>query len=200
MKTKTAVLVVCATASLIALIGSASAPADVLCTTSGNPCGTKITQVHLTISSGASLSVKDTSTNEFATCTIGTISADITAQGLGVNPSGPITSQAWGGSGTGCLTTMATLKLGSVEFRTESGALVLYGKETETTLVAFGVSCTYGFGAGTKLGSINTGKPATFTMNAIVNKTAGSFLCPSTSRWSATWTVTNHSSLFVTNE
>jgi hypothetical protein len=173
---------------------------DIICTTNTDPCGTPITSLEGSISAGTSASLKDTSNNEFATCTVGSFGADITAQGNEENPSGPITSLTWGKSGAGCNTTVDTVVNGRLELKTEGGIPEIWGKETEFTLVAFGVSCTYGFGTGTTLGRFTTGTPGKLDLNAVLNKTAGSFLCPPTASWSGSWTITNHSSVFVANE
>jgi hypothetical protein len=187
-----------AAAALMAFAAS-SASADVVCTTSGNPCANKITSVVASLSK-ESANLTDTSGNSFATCTVGEVKGEITAQGKEVNPSGAITSLTWGAKGAGCNTTVDTVKNGKLELRTEGGASAVWASESEVTLVAFGVSCTYGAGTGTKIGTLNTGAGATMTINAIVNKTAGSFLCPSTAKWNGTYAVTNHSSVFITTE
>jgi hypothetical protein len=187
-----------AVAALMAFAAS-SASADVICTTSGNPCATKITTIHASISK-ESANLTDTSGNSFATCTVGEVQGEVTAQGKGINPSGPITSLTWGAKGAGCNTTVDTVASGSLELRTEGATKAIWAKASEVTLVAFGVSCSYGAGAETKIGTLNVGTPATMTINAIVNKTAGSFLCPSTAKWNGNYTVTNHTSVFVTTE
>jgi hypothetical protein len=199
MKHLKIVLAIAAAAALMAFIGAGTASADVICTTNTNPCTSKITTLTGSITGSGSL--KDTSNNEFATCTVASISGEITAQGLGINPSGPVNSLTWGAKGAGCNTTVDTVKSGRVELRTEGGSSVVWAMETEITLVAFGVSCTYGAnGTGTKLGVVTTGANATITANAVVNKTAGSFLCPSTTRLTGEGIATNHSAVFVTTE
>jgi hypothetical protein len=76
----------------------------------------------------------------------------------------------------------------------------VWAKKSDVTLTLFGVSCSYGAGSGTKSGTLNTGTRANVTVNSVINKTAGSFLCPSTVKYFGSYTVTHHSQLFVTQE
>jgi hypothetical protein len=184
-------------AAALMTFAASSASADVFCTTSSNPCGTKITTIHEV---AVHTTILATDGSSFMTCTVATVHKEIEAQGSGVNPSGRIASLTWGPKGSGCNTTVDTVKNGRFELRTEGGTKAIWGSETEITLVAFGVSCTYGAGAGTKIGTLNTGTPATMTVNSIINKTAGSFLCPSTAKWTGSVSTDNHTSVFVTNE
>ena len=63
---------------------------------------------------------------------------------------------------------------------THNGTLTLKGTEWTTSI--FGVSCSYGAKAeeALDLGILET---TTLTVNTVVNKTAGGFLCPSTAGW-----------------
>jgi hypothetical protein len=194
-------LTVVAATALMAVLGAGSASADVLCTENVNPCpaGKTVVSLIMTITSGQSTSMKDTAGNEFTTCTVGEVKGTVEKQGEGINPQGPITSLTWGASGAGCTTTFDTVKNGKLEVRTEGATKAVWGTETEVTTVAFGVSCTYGYGAGTTIGTLNTGTPATININTVINKTAGSFLCPSTARRSGSYTITNHLSVFLVN-
>ncbi|MGN6275722.1 MAG: DUF6531 domain-containing protein, partial [Solirubrobacterales bacterium] len=64
-------------------------------------------------------------------------------------------------------------------------------------MVIFGVSCTYGTGTGTTLGTLKGGEEPLLSISASVPKTAGGFLCPSTATWSAEYVVTEPHALFV---
>jgi hypothetical protein len=187
-------------AATMAFVGLGTASADVLCTTSGNPCANKITTIEASLSK-ESANLADTSGNALATCTVGTLKASITSQGSGVNPSGPITSLTWGAQGAGCNTTFDTVKNGSFEVRTEGSEATVWIKDTEVTLTAFGVSCTYGPGSIIKkFAKFLAGAIAHTIIDHILKKLGGSFLCPETVRWTGDYGITNHSAAFVTNE
>src|SRR4029079_4170789 len=71
------------------------------------------------------------------------------------------------------------------------------GKETQWTLGIFGVSCTYGFGAGTTLGTITGGSAPLLAISTAIAKTAGGFLCPSTTTWDAEYVFTEPHAIYV---
>jgi hypothetical protein len=73
-------------------------------------------------------------------------------------------------------------------------------KEAEVTVNIGGISCTYGSQTGTDIGTLTGGSPAKIDINAVVNKVAGGFACPSTAIWEANYTVTEPKSLYVLKE
>jgi hypothetical protein len=193
-------LAVVAVAAFMAFVGAGSASAGALCTVNTDPCpvGKTVTSIDASIVGTAEL--KDTAGNTFASCTVGTVAGTVEKQGEGINPQGPITSLTWGASGAGCNTTVDTVAKGRLEKKTEGGAQEVWASGAEVTLVAFGVSCTYGTGAGLTIGTFDTGHDPKLTINAVPNKTAGSFLCPSTARWSGTYTITNHTEIYTVSK
>jgi hypothetical protein len=193
-------LAVVAVAAFMAFVGAGSASAGALCTVNTDPCPTGKTVTTLDASLVGSASLKETTGSEFTTCTTGTFHGTVEKQGEGINPQGPITSLTWGASGAGCNTTVDTVKPGRFEERTEEGAQEVWISGLEFTVVAFGVSCTYGFGSGLTFGPFDAGHDPKVTANAVPQKTAGSFLCPSTSRWTGTYTITNHTEIYTVSK
>lgn len=93
-----------------------------------------------------------------------------------------------------CTFTTKTTSLGKLEVKYTSGSngTVIADSEIAVTVntVLFG-SCIYGVAAGTSLGTLTGGSPSTFDANAVVEKRSGSsFACPSTAKWTATYTNT----------
>jgi hypothetical protein len=75
---------------------------------------------------------------------------------------------------------------------------ILGAISVEVKITVFGTSCYYGTGAGTTLGTLVGGAPATLKVNTVVNEQEPqSFLCLNDARWEATFTVTSPSSLYV---
>ncbi|MGN6814857.1 MAG: hypothetical protein ACTHK3_02075 [Solirubrobacterales bacterium] len=93
-----------------------------------------------------------------------------------------------------CTSSISMLKLGSAKVEniegTENGTVV--EKESEVTFVSAGVSCIYGTGSGTDIGVLEAGSEETaLQVNAVLNKTGGSFLCANTIKWTGRWVLTN---------
>jgi hypothetical protein len=72
-------------------------------------------------------------------------------------------------------------------------------KGSQVTLNIFGVSCTYGTGEGTILGTITGGEAPELAINAALPKTAGGFLCPGTGVWNAKYIVTSPHAVHITS-
>jgi hypothetical protein len=109
---------------------------------------------------------------------------------------GTISTLSW----SGCEKTTTTLKTGELEIHWISGTTngTVTGKNSEVTINGiFGSSCVYGTGAGTDLGVLNGGTPATIEINTIVPRISGGFLCPAEARWTAAYKVTNPGTLNV---
>src|SRR6478735_5197302 len=103
-----------------------------------------------------------------------------TAKGKTASESGEVISinletLTWGG----CNQTIDTLANGKLEIKWTSGTSgEVIGKESQWTAMITGLSCTYGFGEGTKLGTISGGEAPVLKVEAAVKKAAGSILCP----------------------
>lgn len=185
-------------ATLTVLVGVNSAMGDEWCTASAVsnmcPAGKVITTVESTLTGTAKLT--DTAGNTLLTCTGGHRDLSNISQGTGTRPIGMTVGRAIYTVCSNEVTTIANGTASAVEGAGGGATLTEVGSEVTTKV--FGVSCTYGTGTGTDLGEINSS--GELVINAVVNKTAGSFLCPSTVRWDATFLMTNHSSFhYITN-
>lgn len=189
-------LAVLAALGVMSFVGASTAPATTLYTNSAHtidyPSGTTF---HATLAPGTSPTLTDTSGNTIATCTESTVHFDTTAT-TGTWIPAHITALTWGG----CSQTTDTVNAGSLEVMWtsgESGEVV--SKGTNVTLNIFGVSCTYGTGEGTKLGNIQSGETPILIITAVIPKTGGGFLCPSTGIWHAVYHITTPHAVYITN-
>lgn len=174
-------LVVLAAAAMMSFASSAFA------TVLTSPSGTEFTgTLTMTVTSGSSLRLQGAGITD--TCTESTMSPTISTN----------TTVAKGGIKTlsfgKCDATVTVLTNGSLEVK--SGGEVIT-KETQVTYSDFGISCVYGGGTGTKIGTMTGGTPAFINISAKLPKISGSFLCGSTNEWLGQYTVTSPSTLFV---
>lgn len=202
-------MAVVAAAALMAFVGASTASADVLCTENNTPqCpSTKvITSLHATLKSGTTALLETTGGTALITCSESTISGTITNQGHGVEPEGSFTAAnlTWGS----CNHTADTIAGGSLKVETIETSPGVFkhtvtAKSAEVTVNILNITCTYGPGLNgniISLGDLQQGAPATLTISTIVNKTAGGGLCPETSRWTATYQITNHTGVWVSTK
>jgi hypothetical protein len=179
--------------ALIAFPADAGADSTVFCTTQESPCPEANrwaagTELDFSIPAGKSTVLKDTSGNELDKCTGSTAKGKIEkAEGI----TGPIETLTW----TGCTFTTNTLSSPNrLEVRNIAGTHngeVKSDSKIEVTIntVLFG-SCIYGVEAGTAVGTLKEGKPASFEANAIATRFGSNFACPSTSKWTGSYTLT----------
>jgi hypothetical protein len=96
-----------------------------------------------------------------------------------------------------CNQTTHTVAPGTIEFMTVgSNQVVVRGQNTEVTLKLFNISCTYGTGAGTTLGTMTGGSAPIIELNTTFIKTAGSFVCPETVGWDVEYEIIAPHALF----
>jgi hypothetical protein len=198
---------------LMAFVGAGTASATTISTDAAGtikyPVGTEI---HSTLKSGTSAILETTAGETVATCTTSTVKGKIEDPAVktgeveypsGTWITGAISSLTWGepeGVGGKCSQTTDTLTKGSLEIMQTTGdAGTVVSKASEVTLTLFGVSCVYGTGAGTTLGTITGGEAPELAINAVLPKISGSFLCPSSGRWTATYTITSPHALHITS-
>ena len=111
--------------------------------------------------------------------------AGSTVEGATTNSETPITGHINVLNWSGCSFTTDTLTKGDLTID-ENGTVTGAGS---VVTVNIGVSCRYGTGEGTHLGTLTTG---TLTINAVINEQAPKqFLCPDTTRWVAKYKVTS---------
>jgi hypothetical protein len=178
-------LAMVATAAFMAFAGSASA----------NPVLTSPANVDYTGSFLATVEGTNLFQAGFAhiTCTTSTIGGTVTTNNT-TRASGPVTTI----DTSGCNATVITLKHGSLEFISNGGGKgTVRGTGSEVTVSTLGVSCVYGTGAGTTLGTVTGGNPATIAINASLPKISGGFLCATPASWTGSYTVTSPKPLII---
>lgn len=180
---------------LMAFVGAGTASATTLSTDAAGTAKYAVgTEIHATLKPGTSAGFETTSRSLIATCTQTTVQIEVSvATGTWVGGNNTVVAQ------TGCSQTTDTLAAGGGEIMrvgTDEGEIV--GKGTKITLGVFGVSCVYGTGEGTKLGTIKGGEAPILAVNTVLPKVEGGFLCPSTGVWVGTFVVTTpHALHFV---
>lgn len=185
-----------AAAAFMAFVGAGTASATELCTESAT-CGTMYP-------SGTAIAAKSTKTlvlenlggTVLDECTSGEVKGTTsTTGGASETVKANITALTW----VGCTKTTKTTTNGALEIHaitpTGNGTLTGSGSVVEINTI-LGV-CSYGTGAGTDLGTLVGGNPATISINAIVQKISGNFACPAEARWTAAYEVTSPKPLFV---
>jgi len=180
-----------AAAALVMLLafGAGSASADEICTTNTTPCTSQITTFE---SSGVGTATLETTGGTTLVSCSGKNNKG-TIQKIGSAIAIVLSIINW----FECTGTVTTIKNGSLEINSSGGTSgSVAGKETEVTVGVLGTTCTYGTGSGTTLGTING---TALTFNAVITKTAGSFLCPSSARYTGSEKVTNHNAVFIHN-
>ncbi len=189
----------------LALLGSGSASATVLCSENAVPCPegkdyNAKTNVAATLEPKTSLFFKDTGGSTFDTCKGSRIEGE---------------TETTGGVGKAVVVKLAQLSFSECTFPTfvrELGKLVIeyIGPETRGTFtvtntkvtantVLFG-SCIYGVGEpaidiGTAKGPVEE-TPATLTVSAVVSKLEGGIACPSDIVWEASYYFTEPTPLY----
>jgi hypothetical protein len=168
-------------------------PSPNLCTVQESPCSEANrwaagTILDFSVKTGTSAGLVTTTGEALDTCTGGTVKGKLEKA---EPPTGSIESLTW----TGCTFPTTTTKLGKLEILhiagTHNGTVKADAEIGVTVNGGFFGSCVYGVTAGTSLGTITEGKPATFTANAVAEKLTGSaFACPETAKWTAEYTLT----------
>lgn len=179
--------------ALMAIVGAGSASATVLCKNSA-----------CTETYGAGTEVKATSSHTQLTAPFGTVTCTTNevagktenAGSATETVKGPVTSLVF----SSCNGVVKVLANGTLEVhKTTSGNGTLTSSGAKVTTELFGVHCVWGTAAaGTNLGTVTGGSPATVDVKATVNLVEGSsFFCGSTAVWEGTYTVNSPNPLFV---
>lgn len=177
---------------LTAWVGSATAQAELFTDNAKTIRYATGTVIDLSLKSGTSTKVTSGGST-IATCT-GSTAKGKTSNETGNTISVSIESLTW----SGCNQTTDTVANGTLEIKWTSGTSgEVIGKDSQWTMSIFASTCTYGFGGGTKLGTITGGSEPVLTIETTIIKTAGSFLCPSTAGSDAEYTFTEPHALFV---
>jgi hypothetical protein len=178
-----------ATAALMALVGSSTASATVLCSTTTTPCNSKVASgTRIGYVSESSILIKETgaSGETLDTCKKSKITGENTS-----STTGTTTTLDW----EECTWTTTAIELGKLETTgpltgTSNGTIVSDAEIRVTISIPFFGSCVYGVEPGVSLGTLTEGKPATFDANSVTTKRSGSSItCPQTSLFSGTYTM-----------
>jgi hypothetical protein len=172
--------------ALMAFLGASSASATVLCKTNTDPCGAGWIYsgpLVTSLQNGTSV-LKSTGGSLEDTCTTSEVTGSVSES----EASGTVTGLTF----TGCSKPTSVVNQDGT-LTLEGNTLKATGFEVTVEAVS-GVSCVYSANTGTTLGTFTGGNPATTTINAVVNKKSGSFLCPSDSKWEGTYVVTTPAS------
>jgi len=185
-------LALVAAAAFMAFAGSASASPTLT-----SPAGTAYTGT-FTASAGSSLLLKATFSN--VTCTESTVGGEVTTNNE-TEASGPIKTLTFGncGSNDPVLTT-----IGSVVFK-RNGDTIYKNLVFSVTNTSLGVTCAYGPGASTQIGTLTQSPTnttaATLDINASLSyisahSTGSAFICGN-GTWSGSYEVTKPIPLFL---
>lgn len=188
-------LAVVAVMGLMAFLGAGSVSATVLCNTTTTPCSSVYSGAFIaSLDKGSTATLESTSGSIEDTCTASTVEGSITEKGDATHTVVGAGEHLFFGS---CTQTFKVLEeTGTLELHNISGTDngTLTAKKFRVTIVISGVSCVFGAGEGTDLGTLTGGNPATMDVHAVVPKVEGGFLCPSDSIWNAQYKVTSPNS------
>ena len=147
--------------------------------------------LHATLQPGTSLKLMRTDGTPVNTCTGSTMEANITSL-FATMFLGHINVFNW----SGCSSTVDTLTNGSFSL---SEAETVTGNGTVTTLAVGGITCRYGTGGGTHLGTLEQSSENTsLKINSIFNEQEPkAFLCADTTRFEGTYRFTSPKKLRV---
>jgi hypothetical protein len=187
---------VAATLIAVAVLGAASASATVLCKTATNPC-TSAYPLETSLTAdlvGKSIFERTEVEQEITRCEKGTLGASTKTQGTGTPVLAPVTGLTL----TECVgSPMTVLKPGTLEIRsipgTHNGTVTWSG--AELTFEWIGVDCLYAIN-NLDLGTLTGGTDQVLKVNLAFPRAPGP-LCAAATRWTASFTFTTPSPLYV---
>jgi hypothetical protein len=190
-------------AALMALAGAGTVSATVLCKNNLNTetcsepyaIGTKGTA---SLEKGTSAVLTDTEGETLDTCKESTVTGVLKSQGSGKPALSELSTITW----SGCTFPTTTTNPGRGELNwikgTDNGTLTTYETTATINTVLFG-SCSYGVGAGTDMGTTVGGNPGSLTVNTVLKKISGAFVCPETTKFTAKYVATSPTAGWVSN-
>jgi hypothetical protein len=178
-----------ATAAMIAVLGTPTASATVLCKTTTTPCGEFLpvgTEVNLGLTS--SLTISETGGKVLTTCGQNPVKTKNANTGNGAQTVILTIEQLTFGE---CTIKPLLLLRGRFEIHhitgTDNGTLT--ATATEFTIVLGSSDCVYTAGESTDFGTLVGGNPAKVEAHAVFNRKEGGLLCPSDVVWDAKYGV-----------
>lgn len=196
-----------AAAALMALIGTASASATVICSTTASPCPAGQswpagTVLDFSLEPETTLIWRSGAGETIETCQGVTLRAHIAnAGGATSTVRANNTTLDW----SGCTWANKTIALGGLEIHnisgTSNGTLTASEEISWTFNSVFFGSCVYAWKAGKQFGTITEGKPATLDLNSLIEKVSGSsFACPENGTLIGSFTLTEPSNTTLSVE
>jgi hypothetical protein len=201
---KMLVPVVLAVIAAMAIVGASAASATVLCKTNTTPCSEKYavgTEIKASLTSGTSAKFVSNGGELTYTCTGGALGGKIEAGGSStetVRTSLPTSSFSW----SGCVWPMTAIKSGEMEVHwisgTTNGTVTAKGLEISVDTSALGAGfCTYAlWSEQPHIGVLTGGVTPTLHLSATLIRTSGP-ICRTSLTWTATYTVTSPTPLYV---
>lgn len=179
---------------LAAFAGAGTASATKLCTEAA--CGAvypAATAVEATLKANTTTQFTGGGGETLDTCNGSTIAGKTTNK-EGVSVFVGIEALNW----QNCTAETVTIAKGSLGLeRIGVNEAKVVGQGSEVTISLFGVTCTYGTGAGTMLGTLTGGAGPVLSINTALSKQAGGFLCPATTGWDAEYTFTKPHAILI---
>ncbi len=185
------------TATVICLVGAASASGTVLCHTNTSPCSSIVgvgTKIESALVPGTFSVIKA----GFATIECESSELDSQISNAGSASSTPTaTVIVFNKTQCGKCTVAVLKKGGLIWHHTSGGNTTITSTAAEVTVACSGTSCVYGTtGTETDVGTKTGGSPARFTINASLPKVSGGFLCANPASWTAMYNVSTPNPLY----
>lgn len=189
-------LVAIAAAALMACVGSSTASATVLCSTTAEPCPElqrwPNSELDFSVPSGSSF-LWENAGEVLETCTNVTINSEM------LNPGSATTTVETRNQAItwkNCAVPNTTIALGGLAIHkiagTSNGTVTASEDVSWTINTVFFGSCVYAWKKGKQFGELTEGKPAILHVNSTVEKVSGSnFACPETGTLVGTMTLTS---------
>jgi hypothetical protein len=189
--------------AVMAFAGAGSASATVLCKTTVTPCpegwdygaGTK---VDASLEPGSTAVLETSGGGLEDTCSESTVKGEQENTGSTTETVKVTVTELTFGKCT--KPTKVIEGHGTLEFHwiegTHDATVTAIGFEVTVEAIS-GVSCVYTAGAATDLGVGTSGSMGTIDVSAVVKKKSGAFLCPASSVWTASYTITEPEPIYV---
>jgi hypothetical protein len=195
-------VVAVAALAAMAIVGAGTASATVICKNNLNTehCSEPYEKGAKGVASLTQSAILETTGGvTLDTCTGSTVESTLADPGSSTTTvKSGISTITW----AGCTGTTDTLSGGTAELHwisgTNNGTLTTIG--TEVTVQTLGVSCIYGSGTATDVGTTVGGNPGHLTVSAGFPKIGGSFVCPSTVVFTGEYVATSPKNAWVTKD
>jgi hypothetical protein len=190
-----------AAAALMAIAGSGTASATVLCHSTSTPCVEKWegAQLEFKVKAGTEGVWADTDGEPKVSCTEGILKGKPSTGGASATVTMTVNGESefnWNNGCSGGIVTK-TLEGGNLEIHaisgSDNGTVTATGFKFTTTFL--GASCIYGFPEARDLGTLTASSTgdAVLDISSVFTKIEGSFICPLTVSWNEQFTQTGPS-------